>query len=151
LGFQAAGAAPMFYQRVIENPETIASAIRIGNPASWELAAHAVQESGGAIDIVEDADLLHAQLWLAANEGIFVEPASAAGIAGLLKYLGRGATPLDPDSPAASVAGTFPEGGTLVCTVTGHGLKDPETVLKHSPPLAPPIPATRAALDALLD
>jgi threonine synthase len=151
LGFQAAGAAPMFYQRVIENPETIASAIRIGNPASWELAAHAVQESGGAIDIVEDADLLHAQLWLAANEGIFVEPASAAGIAGLLKYLGRGATPLDPESSAASVAGTFPEGGTLVCTVTGHGLKDPETVLKHSPPLAPPIPATRAALDALLD
>jgi threonine synthase len=110
-----------------------------------------VQESGGAIDIVEDADLLHAQLWLAANEGIFVEPASAAGIAGLLKYLGRGATPLDPESSAASVAGTFPEGGTLVCTVTGHGLKDPETVLKHSPPLAPPIPATRAALDALLD
>ena len=150
-GFQAAGAAPMFYQRVIENPETVASAIRIGNPASWELAAHEVEASRGAIDIVEDADLLHAQLWLAANEGIFVEPASAAGIAGLLKYLGKGHTPVDPESPAGDVAATFLAGGTIVCTVTGHGLKDPETVLKHSAALAAPIPATREALRALLD
>jgi threonine synthase len=151
LGFQAAGAAPMYYNRVIEAPETVASAIRIGNPASWQGAARAIEESHGAIDIVEDADMLHAQLWLAANEGIFVEPASAAGIAGLLKYLGKGKTPLTADSPAAAVAGTFPAGGTIVCTVTGHGLKDPETVLKHSAPLAAPIPATREALSALLN
>jgi threonine synthase len=151
LGFQAAGAAPMFYHKIIEAPETIASAIRIGNPASWEPAARAVEESRGAIDIVEDADLLHAQLWLAAHEGIFVEPASAAGIAGLLKYLGQGKTPLQPDTPAAAVADTFPAGGTIVCTVTGHGLKDPETVLKNSAPLPAPIPATREALSALLD
>jgi threonine synthase len=151
LGFQAAGAAPMYYNRVIEAPETVASAIRIGNPASWRLAARAVEESKGAIDIVEDADLLHAQLWLAANEGIFVEPASAAGVAGLLKYLGKGQTPLQPDTPAAAVAATFPAGGTIVCTATGHGLKDPETVLKYGAPLAAPIPATREALSAVLD
>ena len=151
LGFQAAGAAPMFYHRVIEEPETVASAIRIGNPASWKLAERAVEESQGAIDIVEDADLLHAQLWLAANEGVFVEPASAAGIAGLLKYIGHGRTPLPPGAPGAAVADTFPAGGTIVCTVTGHGLKDPETVLKHCAPLAAPIPATREALSALLN
>ncbi len=149
-GFQAAGAAPMYYNRVIAEPETVASAIRIGNPASWEPAARAVQESGGAIDIVEDADLLYAQQWLAANEGIFVEPASAAGIAGLLKYLGKGKTPLPPESPAAAVAATFPEEGTIVCTVTGHGLKDADTVLKHSAPLAAPISPTHEALSALL-
>ena len=150
MGFQAAGAAPMFYHRVIANPETVASAIRIGNPASWQPAARAVAESHGAIDIVEDADLLHAQRWLAANEGIFVEPASAAGVAGLLKYLGRGKTPVPADA-AGGVAASFPEGGTIVCTVTGHGLKDVDTVLNYSGPLAPPIPPTREALGALLD
>src|SRR5206468_9208385 len=85
LGFQAAGSAPIFYQRVIENPETIASAIRIGNPASWESANRAISESEGAIDIVTDEEILEAQRWLASEEGIFVEPASAASIAGLFK------------------------------------------------------------------
>ena len=78
IGFQAAGAAPIFQGRVVENPETIASAIRIGNPASWESARLAVTESRGAVDIVTDEEILAAQTWLATNEGIFVEPASAA-------------------------------------------------------------------------
>jgi threonine synthase len=81
IGFQAAGAAPIFHGRIIEEPETVASAIRIGNPASWKAASEAVAESKGAVDIVTDAEILEAQNWLAANEGIFVEPASAAPIA----------------------------------------------------------------------
>src|SRR5438874_5409454 len=85
LGFQAAGAAPIFHNRVIENPETIASAIRIGNPASWKQARAALDESRGDINVVTDDEILAAQNWLASNEGIFVEPASAAPIAGLLK------------------------------------------------------------------
>ncbi len=116
-GFQAAGSAPIFHGRVIEKPETVATAIRIGNPASWELATNAIQESSGSIDIVTDAEILSAQQWLAANEGVFVEPASAASIAGLFKSL-------DKTSPAR-----FPEiaaGSRIVCTVTGHGLKDPD-------------------------
>ena len=112
-GFQAAGAAPIFHDRVIENPETIASAIRIGNPASWKQARAAVDESKGKIDIVTDEEILSAQSWLAHNEGIFVEPASAAPIAGLLKT---------PEK--------FPDGSLVVCTVTGHGLKDPDAVLR---------------------
>jgi threonine synthase len=115
-GFQAAGSAPIFYNRVIEKPDTIATAIQIGNPASWTLATAAIRDSGGTIDIVTDAEILSAQQWLAANEGIFVEPASAASIAGLFKSLGS--------SPCA-----FPqlaEGSRIVCTVTGHGLKDPD-------------------------
>ena len=91
IGFQAAGAAPMFHGRVVENPETIASAIRIGNPASWEAAQRAVQDSRGAIDIVTDDEILEAQRWLATHEGIFVEPASAAPIAGLFQMLRTGA------------------------------------------------------------
>ncbi|CAN5257788.1 hypothetical protein BH20VER2_BH20VER2_10760 [soil metagenome] len=122
LGFQAAGAAPIFYNRVIEQPETIASAIRIGNPASWEAATRAVQESGGAIDIVTDEEIIEAQQWLASREGIFVEPASAASIAGLLKC----ATKIPPES-------------RIVCTVTGHGLKDPDAVRFTSAPAVPPL------------
>ena len=113
LGFQAADAAPIFHDRVIENPETIASAIRIGNPASWKQARAAVDESNGKIDIVTDDEIVSAQSWLAQNEGIFVEPASAAPIAGLLKG-----------------AIKFPDGSRIVCTVTGHGLKDPDAVLR---------------------
>src|SRR5439155_8169441 len=85
IGFQAAGAAPIFYNRIIEKPETIASAIRIGNPASWKQARAAIAESRGAIDVVSDEEILAAQNWLAQREGIFVEPASAAPIAGLFK------------------------------------------------------------------
>src|SRR5437868_1419450 len=85
MGFQAAGAAPIFHDKPIDNPETIASAIRIGNPASWKQARAAFEESKGKIDIVTDEEILAAQGWLASNEGIFVEPASAAPIVGLLK------------------------------------------------------------------
>src|ERR1044071_3695319 len=94
---------------MIENPDTIASAIRIGNPASWKQARAAVEESRGAIDIVTDEEILEAQLWLAHNEGICVDPASAAPIAGLFKWSAK-----------------IPEQSRIVCTVTGHGLKDPE-------------------------
>src|SRR6202035_568733 len=85
IGFQAAGAAPIFHNRIIEKPETIASAIRIGNPASWKQARAAIAESRGAIDVVSDEQIIEAQTWLARHEGIFVEPASAAAIAGLFK------------------------------------------------------------------
>jgi threonine synthase len=119
LGFQAAGSAPIYHNKVIESPETVATAIRIGNPASWDKANRALQTSGGAIDIVTDEEILSAQFWLSANEGIFVEPASAASIAGLFKSL-------NPASGRAYDAARFPEGSRIVCTVTGHGLKDPD-------------------------
>ena len=118
-GFQAAGSAPIFHGKVIEKPETIATAIRIGNPASWGMATAAIQDSGGSIDIVTDAEILAAQQWLAANEGIFVEPASAASIAGLFKCLST-------ERCAVCPVPKIPEGSRIVCTVTGHGLKDPD-------------------------
>jgi threonine synthase len=118
VGFQAAGSAPIFYNKVIENPETVATAIRIGNPASWDLANAALKDSGGAIDIVDDKRILAAQAWLAAKEGIFVEPASAASIAGLMKCV-QGMEP-------TFNLGRVPDGSNIVCTVTGHGLKDPD-------------------------
>src|SRR5262245_26702956 len=83
IGFQAAGSAPIYHGKVVEKPETVATAIRIGNPASWDLATAAMRDSGGAVDIVTDEQILAAQYWLASHEGIFVEPASAASIAGL--------------------------------------------------------------------
>ena len=119
IGFQAAGAAPIFLGRVVENPETVASAIRIGNPASWKAARQAVTDSKGAVDIVTDEEILEAQRWLATHEGIFVEPASAAPIAGLMKCCDAAG------KPAYSFA-QIPGGSRIVCTVTGHGLKDPE-------------------------
>jgi threonine synthase len=122
IGFQAAGAAPIFHNRVITAPETAASAIRIGNPASWTGANSAVSESGGCIDIVTDEEILEAQAWLAQNEGIFVEPASAASVAGLFKCL----TAPAPACPLSSV----PVGANIVCTVTGHGLKDSDTAMR---------------------
>ena len=118
-GFQAAGSAPIFYNKVIENPETVATAIRIGNPASWDKATAAMRDSGGAVDIVTDAEILEAQFWLAKNEGIFVEPASAASIAGLMKCA-------DKSRGTAFDLSRIPEGAKIVCTVTGHGLKDPD-------------------------
>ncbi len=148
VGFQAAGAAPIFHGKVVEQPETVASAIRIGNPASWEMASAALRDSGGAVDIVTDEEILHAQRWLAANEGIFVEPASAASVAGLLKCTRHG-------QPVSEVCGPcplrqFPDDGVIVCTVTGHGLKDADAVLRGSAPLDPPVPATWEAISALL-
>ena len=118
LGFQASGSAPIFHGKVVPNPETVASAIRIGNPASWSLATAALQTSLGAIDIVTDEEILAAQLWLASKEGIFVEPASAASIAGLFRVLDH--------AGAAFQRATIPENARIVCTVTGHGLKDPD-------------------------
>ena len=138
IGFQAAGAAPIFHDRIMENPETIASAIRIGNPASWKQARAAIKESSGAIDIVTDEEILEAQTWLARNEGIFVEPASAASIAGFFKCCRTDAAAY----PFAKIA----EGSRIVCTVTGHGLKDPD-VLAAKVPEIKPVPATVEAVD----
>ena len=121
LGFQAAGSAPIYHNRIIDQPDTIASAIRIGNPASWESATHALRDSRGAIDIVTDEEILEAQSWLASKEGIFVEPASAASIAGLFKCC-------DPARKPRYRLTEIAEGSRIVCTVTGHGLKDPDAV-----------------------
>jgi threonine synthase len=118
LGFQAAGAAPIVLGRVVENPSTIATAIRIGNPASWALASDAATQSGGAIDAVTDRDILVAYRLLARKVGVFVELASAASVAGLLQ---------------AHAAGRVAAGSTVVCTVTGHGLKDPEWAISMAP------------------
>ncbi|MEP6602818.1 MAG: threonine synthase [Spartobacteria bacterium] len=123
IGVQAAGAAPIFHNKVVAEPETIASAIRIGNPASWKQARAAIEESRGAIDMVTDDAILDAQKWLAENEGIFVEPASAASIAGLFKCC--------EDKSAAHSFVEIREGSRIVCTVTGHGLKDPDVILKR--------------------
>jgi threonine synthase len=129
IGFQAAGAAPIFHNRVIEKPETIASAIRIGNPASWKQACAAISESRGAIDVVSDDEILAAQSWLAKNEGIFVEPASATAIAGFFKCC---------DSHQAAYSfGKIPEASRIICTVTGHGLKDPDAITRQMKALKP--------------
>jgi len=129
IGFQAAGAAPIFHNRVIEKPETVASAIRIGNPASWKQARAALDESKGSIDIVSDEAITDAQGWLARNEGIFVEPASAASIAGLFKCC--------ESEDASRSFKRIPERSRIVCTVTGHGLKDPDLVLQRAAALKP--------------
>jgi threonine synthase len=128
IGFQAAGAAPIFHNRIVENPDTIASAIRIGNPASWKEALEAVRESGGAIDTVTDDEILEAQRWLATKEGIFAEPASAASIAGFFKCCDASRRPAYPFN-------NVPEGSRIVCTLTGHGLKDPEAMKDRVPAL----------------
>jgi threonine synthase len=132
IGFQAAGSAPIFHGKVVDQPETIASAIRIGNPASWEGATGAIRDSLGAIDIVTDDEILDAQQWLASNEGIFVEPASAASIAGLFKSLDAERTPVYD-------LAAIPEGSRIVCTVTGHGLKDPDAIRFQSVPAVSPV------------
>ncbi len=114
LGWQAAGAAPLVHGEPVPHPETIATAIRIGNPASWASAIEARDASGGAINAVTDAQILEAYRMLASLEGVFVEPASAASVAGLLQARGLGL--IEP-------------GETIVCTVTGHGLKDPQRAI----------------------
>lgn len=130
MGFQAAGAAPIFFQKVVKSPDTVATAIRIGNPASWKPAEMAIAQSGGLVDIVSDGEILAAQKWLAMQEGIFVEPASAASIAGLLKCIGKAAHEKCPLA-AELRASLLPKSRILVCTVTGHGLKDPDIVDLH--------------------
>ncbi|MFA5779919.1 MAG: threonine synthase [Elusimicrobiota bacterium] len=115
MGFQASGAAPIVKGKPIKNPKTIATAIKIGNPASWKKAEQARDESKGVIDIVTDAEIIKAYKLLASLEGIFVEPASAASVAGLIKYK----TKLEKKS-------------CIVCTLTGHGLKDPDRAIKSA-------------------
>ena len=110
MGFQAEGAAPIVRGEVVENPETIATAIRVGNPASWSEAVRAAEDSGGFIDMVSDEEIIEAYRLIAGREGIFCEPASAAGLAGIIKYAAKG---------------YFRGGDVIVCTLTGHGLKDP--------------------------
>jgi len=113
-GFQAAGSAPLVKGEVVKNPETLATAIRIGNPASWDLAVAAREDSNGYFGAIEDKDILAAQKILAAEVGVFVEPASAISVAGLLER---------------SAAGEVPKDSVVVLTVTGHGLKDPQWAL----------------------
>jgi len=114
-GFQAAGAAPIVAGHPISNPETIATAIRIGNPASWSQAEHARDASGGLIEAVTDEQILAAHRLLSRKVGVFVEPASAAGVAGILSLAAQG---------------RVPAGVRIVVTVTGHGLKDPQWALR---------------------
>ncbi len=129
-GFQAAGAAPLVHGAPVANPETVASAIRIGNPARWEEAMDAMTSSGGAVNAVTDEQILDAYRFLARNEGVLCEPASAASVAGLLAYGARGAQ-------------------RVVCVLTGHGLKDPDTALAQAGaviPCEPEIAAIEAAV-----
>jgi threonine synthase len=130
MGFQASGAAPIVRGERVAEPETVATAIRIGNPASWKGAESARDESGGTIDCVSDEEILSAQRLLAATEGVFAEPASAAGIAGIRK---------------AHAADQLPASSVIVCTLTGHGLKDPSSAMDRYP--APP--TSPADLDAV--
>ncbi len=141
IGFQAEGAAPIYRNQVVVRPETIASAIRIGNPASWSQAAAALEESQGVIDIVSDEEILAAQSWLASTDGIFVEPASAAPIAGLMRAC-------RPDNAARFTRDSIPEKSRVVCTVTGHGLKDPEAISSRVVLPAPVTPNESAVLRA---
>ena len=137
-GFQAAGAAPLVLGHPVERPETVASAIRIGRPASWEGAVAAARESGGGFEALTDEELLAARGLLAVEEGVFVEPSSAAPIAGLLKRAREG---------------RLPRGLLVACVLTGHGLKDPESVLRteRRPEAVPATPeALRRVVDELL-
>ncbi|MEI6406444.1 MAG: pyridoxal-phosphate dependent enzyme, partial [Actinomycetes bacterium] len=130
-GFQAAGAAPIVLGHVVTEPETIATAIRIGNPASWQQAVDARDLSGGLIDCVTDEEILSAYRLVAAKEGVFVEPSSAAGIAGLIKKKSQG---------------LLPQGKKIVITVTGNGLKDVQWVLDGAgAPTLIPVDLERAA------
>lgn len=130
LGFQAEGAAPIVLGHPIESPQTVATAIRIGNPASWAGAVNAAQESGGFIDTVSDAEILAAQRKLASTSGVFCEPASAAPVAGILKHAAKG---------------LFSRLDNVVCVLTGHGLKDPDTAISMArEPIV--IPASKEAV-----
>jgi threonine synthase len=131
LGFQAEGAAPLVRGAPVEHPETVASAIRIGNPARWEQAMDAMTSSGGAVNAVSDHQILEAYRFLAANEGVFCEPASAASVAGLMAH---GA----------------PDAQRVVCVLTGHGLKDPQVALEQAGAVLPCDPELDAIERAVL-
>ncbi len=130
-GFQAAGAAPLVHGAPVEHPETVASAIRIGNPARWEEAMDAMTSSGGGVAAVTDEQILDAYRFLAAGEGVFCEPASAASVAGLLVHGVRDAE-------------------RIVCVLTGHGLKDPQTALGQAGAVVPCLPEIGAIEHAVL-
>ena len=131
LGFQAEGAAPLVRGEPVEAPETVASAIRIGNPARWEEAMAAMTASQGAVRAVSDAQILEAYRFLAAGEGVFCEPASATSVAGVLAHGAMGAE-------------------RVVCVLTGHGLKDPQTALAHAGSVVPCEPEIAAVERAVL-
>jgi threonine synthase len=131
LGFQAAGAAPLVHGKPVEHPETVASAIRIGNPARWEQAMNAMTASHGAVRAVTDEQILDAYRFLAAREGVFCEPASAASVAGLLTHGANGAQ-------------------RIACVLTGHGLKDPSTALDQAGAVVPCEPELGAVEEAVL-
>ncbi|NJK91375.1 MAG: threonine synthase [Blastochloris sp.] len=131
MGWQAAGSAPIVDDRIIENPNTVATAIRIGNPASWQGAKAAAQESGGSIGKVTDEEILEAYRLLASTEGLFVEPACAAPLAGLIKTF---------------KAGGIPDDAVITATMTGHGLKDPDTAIGQCQQDLTPIKASKEAV-----
>jgi threonine synthase len=131
-GFQAAGAAPLVSGKPVEHPETVASAIRIGNPARWEDAMDAMTSSGGAVNAVTDEQILEAYRLLAVEEGVFCEPASAASVAGLLAHGAKGAQ-------------------RVVCVLTGHGLKDPDVALAQAGAIVPCAPELEAIERAVLE
>jgi len=134
MGFQAEGAAPIVLGRVVSDPQTIATAIRIGNPASWQGAVKARDESNGIIDCVSDAEILSAYKLLGNREGVFGEPASAAGVAGLIKLV---------------KGGLNVSGRRVVCIITGSGLKDPDTALSCADSF-PEVSADLATLEQIL-
>jgi threonine synthase len=134
-GFQAAGAAPIVHGKPVADPQTLATAIRIGNPASWEGAKEALAESQGVIESVTDEEILAAYNLSARREGLFAEPASTAPVAGLLR-MGR--------------AGRIPKGSLVTLTLTGHGLKDPDTAMNQSELETPVVePRLEAVLECL--
>jgi threonine synthase len=119
MGYEASGSAPIVLGKIVEKPETVATAIKIGNPASWKFAEAARDESNGIIDMVTDDEILNAYRMLAKYEGVFCEPASASSFAGLMKYIN-----LNP--------GKIADSSKVVCVLTGHGLKDPDNAIKNS-------------------
>lgn len=134
-GWQAAGAAPIVDGQPVEHPQTVATAIRIGNPASWSGALAAMKESQGRIDKVSDEEILHAYRLIARTEGIFVEPACAAPLAGLIRCVKEGA---------------IPAGSVISATMTGHGLKDPDTAIQQAEFQPTVVPATKEAVARVL-
>ncbi|PWG63936.1 threonine synthase [Sediminicurvatus halobius] len=136
VGYQASGAAPFLRNAMVDDPETVATAIRIGHPQSWDYAWAASRESGGWFDEFPDEAILEAQYQLAAREGVFCEPASAASVAGAMRDIR---------------SGRIPEGSTVVCTLTGHGLKDPDVAQRHAEAAVTTVDATSEAVrDAIL-
>ncbi len=134
-GYQASGAAPFLRGAPVAQPETVATAIRIGNPQSWDFAQTAVDESGGWFDELSDAEILAAQKLLAEREGVFCEPASASSLAGAMRDIR---------------VGRIRAGSTVVCTLTGHGLKDPDIAIQQASAAPETVDATRAAVEQAL-